>query len=205
MRTRFIVAIAALIAASALVAGPDSAGARQESVAQTLNTAQFRSVMIEMPADSPVTSISPTLDTANRSAGWLGPATALAESGVAAAVAGARPTRPQPTVTPKVTPKARWRFDPNVSWYGPGMYGSRTACGVTLTKSVMGVASRTLPCGTKVTFRNPETGHKVKGDDIVARTALPGNVQTDRRPSVMTSEHLDHCYTGSIYWKLAGS
>ena len=162
MRTRFIVAIAVLIAASALVAGPDSAGARQASVAQTLDTAQFRAVMIEMPAvDSPVTSISPTLDTADRSAGWLGPATALAESGVTAEVAGARPTRPQPTVKPKVTPKAVWRFDANVSWYGPGMYGSRTACGVTLTKTVKGVASRTLPCGTKVTFRNPDNGRSI--------------------------------------------
>ena len=202
MRTRFIVAIAALIAASALVAGPDSAGARQESVAQTLNTAQFRSVMIEMPADSPVTSISPTLDTANRSAGWLGPATALAESGVAATVAGARPTRPQPTVTPKVTPKARWRFDPNVSWYGPGMYGSRTACGVTLTKSVMGVASRTLPCGTKVTFRNPDNGRSVTVPVIDRGPYVSGRIW-DMSGGLCT--YLDHCYTGSIYWKLAGS
>jgi len=202
VRTRFIVAIAALIAASALVAGPDSAGARQESVAQTLNTAQFRSVMIEMPADSPVTSISPTLDTANRSAGWLGPATALAESGVAAAVAGARPTRPQPTVTPKVTPKARWRFDPNVSWYGPGMYGSRTACGVTLTKSVMGVASRTLPCGTKVTFRNPDNGRSVTVPVIDRGPYVSGRIW-DMSGGLCT--YLDHCYTGSIYWKLAGS
>ena len=202
MRTRFIVAIAALIAASALVAGPDSAGARQESVAQTLNTAQFRSVMIEMPADSPVTSISPTLDTANRSAGWLGPATALAESGVTAAVAGARPTRPQATVTPKVTPKARWRFDPNVSWYGPGMYGSRTACGVTLTKSVMGVASRTLPCGTKVTFRNPDNGRSVTVPVIDRGPYVSGRIW-DMSGGLCT--YLDHCYTGSIYWKLAGS
>ena len=202
MRTRFIVAIAALIAASALVAGPDSAGARQASVAQTLNTAQFRSVMIEMPADSPVTSISPTLDTANRSAGWLGPATALAESGVAAAVAGARPTRPQATVTPKVTPKARWRFDPNVSWYGPGMYGSRTACGVTLTKSVMGVASRTLPCGTKVTFRNPDNGRSVTVPVIDRGPYVSGRIW-DMSGGLCT--YLDHCYTGSIYWKLAGS
>jgi len=202
VRTRFIVAIAALIAASALVAGPDSAGARQESVAQTLNTAQFRSVMIEMPADSPVTSISPTLDTANRSAGWLGPATALAESGVTAAVAGARPTRPQPTVTPRVTPKARWRFDPNVSWYGPGMYGSRTACGVTLTKSVMGVASRTLPCGTKVTFRNPDNGRSVTVPVIDRGPYVSGRIW-DMSGGLCT--YLDHCYTGTIYWKLAGS
>lgn len=38
------------------------------------------------------------------------------------------------------------------SWYGPGFYGRRTACGGTLTGSVMGVAHKSLPCGTKVTF-----------------------------------------------------
>lgn len=206
MRTRFIVAIAALIAASALVAGPDSAGARQASVAQTLSSSQFRSVLIEMPADSPVTSISPTLDTANRSAGWLGPATALAESGVAATVAGSRPTRPQPTAKPKATSKATrkavWRFDGNVSWYGPGMYGSRTACGVTLTKTVMGVASRTLPCGTKVTFRNPDNGRSVTVPVIDRGPYVSGRIW-DLSGGLCT--YLDHCYTGSIYWKLAGS
>jgi len=36
------------------------------------------------------------------------------------------------------------------SWYGPG---GRTACGQTLTASTLGVANRTLPCGTLVTLR----------------------------------------------------
>jgi hypothetical protein len=39
------------------------------------------------------------------------------------------------------------------SYYGPGLYGNRTACGQTLTPSTMGVANRWLPCGTPVTFR----------------------------------------------------
>ena len=39
------------------------------------------------------------------------------------------------------------------SYYGPGFYGNRTACGQTLTPSTMGVANRWLPCGTRVTFR----------------------------------------------------
>ena len=38
------------------------------------------------------------------------------------------------------------------SWYGPGFYGNETACGETLTKQTVGVAHRTVPCGTKVTF-----------------------------------------------------
>lgn len=38
------------------------------------------------------------------------------------------------------------------TWYGPGFYGSRTACGQKLTRSTLGVAHKTLPCGTRVEF-----------------------------------------------------
>jgi rare lipoprotein A len=34
--------------------------------------------------------------------------------------------------------------------YGPGFWGRHTACGQLLQKSTLGVASRTLKCGTKV-------------------------------------------------------
>jgi len=36
------------------------------------------------------------------------------------------------------------------TWYGPGLYGNRTACGQTMTATLRGVAHRTLPCGTPV-------------------------------------------------------
>jgi len=36
------------------------------------------------------------------------------------------------------------------TWFGPGFYGKQTACGQTLTPVVVGVANRTLPCGTLV-------------------------------------------------------
>jgi rare lipoprotein A len=39
------------------------------------------------------------------------------------------------------------------SWYGPGLYGNRMACGGTLSPGTIGVANKTLPCGTKVTLR----------------------------------------------------
>jgi len=38
------------------------------------------------------------------------------------------------------------------TWYGPGLYGNRTACGERLTRHILGVADRTLPCGTPVTL-----------------------------------------------------
>lgn len=36
------------------------------------------------------------------------------------------------------------------TWFGPGFYGQKTACGQTMTPLVVGVASRRLPCGTLV-------------------------------------------------------
>jgi len=36
------------------------------------------------------------------------------------------------------------------TWYGPGLYGNGTACGQTLRPGTIGVAHRTLPCGTTV-------------------------------------------------------
>jgi hypothetical protein len=41
----------------------------------------------------------------------------------------------------------------NASWYGPGFFGRKTGCGGRLGYSQLGVAHKTLPCGTKVTFR----------------------------------------------------
>lgn len=38
------------------------------------------------------------------------------------------------------------------TWYGPGLYGNRTACGQTLTTHLRGVAHRSLPCGHRVTL-----------------------------------------------------
>ena len=40
------------------------------------------------------------------------------------------------------------------SWYGPGFYGRRLGCGGRLGWSQLGVAHKTLPCGTRVTLRH---------------------------------------------------
>ena len=39
------------------------------------------------------------------------------------------------------------------SYYGPGLYGNGVACGGTLEPGTLGVANKTLPCGTKVKLR----------------------------------------------------
>ncbi|HEY1597358.1 MAG TPA: septal ring lytic transglycosylase RlpA family protein [Thermoleophilaceae bacterium] len=42
-------------------------------------------------------------------------------------------------------------YKPSIAtWYGPGFYGKRTACGQRLTRTTLGVAHKRLPCGTQV-------------------------------------------------------
>ena len=57
-----------------------------------------------------------------------------------AATAAAAPLTAQLTVFRAAT----------ASWYGPGFFGRRTACGLKLARRTVGVAHRTLPCGTQV-------------------------------------------------------
>jgi rare lipoprotein A (peptidoglycan hydrolase) len=64
---------------------------------------------------------------------------AFADTGGVGSPAGA-----PPAPSPKVRKAAL------ATWFGPGFYGQRTACGQTLTPAVIGVANRTLPCGTLV-------------------------------------------------------
>lgn len=42
------------------------------------------------------------------------------------------------------------------SYFGPGLWANRTACGHVLTAELSGVAHRTLPCGSLVTLRYGE-------------------------------------------------
>jgi len=42
----------------------------------------------------------------------------------------------------------------HASWYGPGLYGNRLGCGGTLVPGRLGVAHKTLPCGSRVTLRH---------------------------------------------------
>lgn len=42
-------------------------------------------------------------------------------------------------------------FKPAIAtWYGPGFWGRKTACGQTLRKATLGVANKRLPCGSQV-------------------------------------------------------
>ncbi|HYF25757.1 MAG TPA: septal ring lytic transglycosylase RlpA family protein [Baekduia sp.] len=39
------------------------------------------------------------------------------------------------------------------SWYGPGLYGNKLGCGGRLSPGTVGVAHKSLPCGTRLTLR----------------------------------------------------
>ena len=54
-----------------------------------------------------------------------------------------------PQTRPALLALMRYR---RATWYGPGLYGNRTACGQRLRRATLGVAHKRLPCGTSVTF-----------------------------------------------------
>jgi rare lipoprotein A (peptidoglycan hydrolase) len=76
--------------------------------------------------------------------------TALASAGGAAAPSGSTPAPSSTTTATSIHTTGI------ATWFGPGFYGKQTACGQTLTPGVVGVANRTLPCGTlvKVTYKS---------------------------------------------------
>jgi rare lipoprotein A len=64
----------------------------------------------------------------------------------------------------------------SVSWYGPGLYGNKLSCGGTLTPGTLGVAHKTLPCGTRVTLRR---GDRVIRVPVVDRGPYVGGREFD--------------------------
>ncbi len=73
---------------------------------------------------------------------------ALASGSTAAASTGGASAPANPSVVP--AHRTAVRPTEIATWFGPGFYGHKTACGQTLTPGVVGVANRTLPCGTLV-------------------------------------------------------
>jgi rare lipoprotein A len=71
---------------------------------------------------------------------------AQAATGGASAYAGSSPE------TQEIVFSSPMRYG-GASWYGPGLYGNKTACGRTLRPKTLGVAHKTLPCGTTVKFQ----------------------------------------------------
>jgi rare lipoprotein A (peptidoglycan hydrolase) len=62
------------------------------------------------------------------------------------------------------------------SWYGPGLYGNHLACGGTLWPSRLGVANKSLPCGSRVTLRH---GRRVLRVPVIDRGPYSGAREFD--------------------------
>jgi len=80
-----------------------------------------------------------------------------------------------------------------VSWYGPGLYGGHLGCGGTLTPGTVGVANKTLPCGTKVTLRHHGRTVRVP---VVDRGPYSGGREFDL--TAATKDRLGFSGVGSI-------
>lgn len=80
---------------------------------------------------------------------------AAAPGAMASAGGASAPSAAEAAPTTVTSTAARVRPTGIATWFGPGFYGHRTACGQVLTPTVVGVANRTLPCGTliKVGYR----------------------------------------------------
>ncbi|HEY3435785.1 MAG TPA: septal ring lytic transglycosylase RlpA family protein [Solirubrobacterales bacterium] len=75
-----------------------------------------------------------------------------AVAGAQAATGGASAVTPTASSSGGEEPAfGAWRYG-GASWYGPGLWGNSTACGQTLRPQTLGVAHKTLPCGTTVKF-----------------------------------------------------
>jgi len=79
------------------------------------------------------------------------------------------------------------------SWYGPGLYGNRTACGQTLTTSTRGVAHKSLPCGTRLSIRHGSNEVHVR---VIDRGPYVGDREFDLTEA--TRNDLGFGSTGSI-------
>lgn len=81
----------------------------------------------------------------------------------------------------------------NASWYGPGLYGNSLSCGGTLSPSTLGVAHKSLPCGTKVTLRR---GSRIVRVRVIDRGPFVGGREFDL--TAATKERLRFAGVGRV-------
>jgi rare lipoprotein A (peptidoglycan hydrolase) len=194
-----VVATVALTAAFAMVAVPGSAGSRVPSDPPVVSPDLFEQVEVLAAVRGPAATIMP-LDPGARSAGRLDRDSTMVEPTQRQEPPQARPDAAQPQPDVESVSRNVWRTDGNVSWYGPGFYGNRTACGQAMTSNLVGVAHRTLPCGTRISFRNPDNG-RVVTVLVVDRGPYVAGRRWDLTAGACRA--LGHCYTGPLQWRYA--
>lgn len=190
----------ALIALFAAVAVPGPVGSRAPSPTDQVAPDLFQRVEVAPAVRGPEMTTLP-LDPGALSDGTLDQHSTLFEPTTRTEPPQARVPVALPRPTAESIAKKVWHTDRNISWYGPGFYGKRTACGLALTTTLVGVAHRTLACGTKVSFRNPANG-RVVTLRVVDRGPYVSGRSWDLTGGACVK--LDACRTGTLQWKLAG-
>ncbi|HEX4896950.1 MAG TPA: septal ring lytic transglycosylase RlpA family protein [Candidatus Limnocylindrales bacterium] len=201
MRSIRVIVRAALIAAFTAVAVPALAASRPPAYETAIDGSAFAAVRFDgLSVGRSTMTFTP--DLAFNSDGSLGATDALGDAAPAgpSSVPDPRPSADQPDAKPIVVVLNPWRYDRSASFYGPGFYGKRTACGLAYTTTILGVAHRTLPCGTLVTFRNPSNGAVITVPVIDRGPYVAGRIWDLSGAACLA---LGHCYTGPIYWKFS--
>jgi len=196
VRLRRVVASAALIAGLASVVVSGLVGSHSPSAPSAIDPSAFQAVGVDHTWTSMTTL---NLDPEQRSAGRLDVTDILTEPGVSQG--GALAPRPVVNLSNAPLIEQVWKYDGNISWYGPGFYGHQGACGLVpggIQPDTIGVAHRTLPCGTRVTFR-------YNGRTVTARVIDRGPYVSGR---IWDMTHglcaaLQHCFTGGgVYYRI---
>jgi len=80
------------------------------------------------------------------------------------------------------------------SWYGPGLYGNPLGCGGRLAPGTVGVAHKTLPCGTKLVLRK---GSRIVRARVIDRGPYVGAREFDLTQA--TKYRLGFGSTGTVW------
>ena len=159
-----------------------------------MSAARFRVVVLPPSQDLASTTFEPT--SSHESEGRLDDAGFFVER-EQAPQAGSKPVIQQPDAAPRVVVVPTWR-SAIASFYGPGFYGKRTACGLAMTKELVGVAHRTLPCGTRITFKNPVNGRTATLTVVDRGPYVSGRLWDLTGGACLK---LAFCHTARILWK----
>jgi hypothetical protein len=196
VRLRRVVARAALIAALASVIVSGLVGSRIPSALTAIDPSAFQAVGVD---HSWVAMTALKFDPNDQSAGRLEAGDILREP--QPATVGTVLPRPVVDLPNPPLVKLLWTYDPEISWYGPGFYGHQGACGLVpggIQADTIGVAHRTLPCGTRVTFRY--NGRTVTTIVIDRGPYVSGRIWDMTRGLCAA---LQHCFTGGgVYYHI---
>jgi rare lipoprotein A (peptidoglycan hydrolase) len=82
------------------------------------------------------------------------------------------------------------------SWYGPGFYGNTTACGQTYSAAIVGVANKSMRCGTRlrICYRGCVTAR------VIDRGPYAGNRVFDL--SYATKRAIGFGDLGTVRWRV---